>query len=753
LAELVLRYGNTPQRALALAEVALQCDPIDAPSLWLAGEAHAQLGDAQQALAAYRRALTVDDTLTPAWVSLAQLLQAQGFAPEALEAYRRAVTCDPANLETVLATVGLCQQLDQHALALEVIGQAQTALAHPEATPLAEQANLLNWLRGACHEALNEATQAQAAYAEALAQAGSPQVAHRQAADWFTARGQWDKATLHWAELLALTPADTEARLALAELMRRQHRPEAAVAVLTQDLANLPAQGLVALAEAHFATDDAEAAHHALEQAQGLLTEPIERFGLELRKTLWQPAVAENDTDVLAHVQRSQASLKALAKATAPKLAGQLAQPWQTVGAAPHRLSELAAWPCADTQHAALASLASLNETLACTLPPAPAMSQAPASPLPVLGVVSRFMHPNHWLGRSLGPVFKALDREQVALHWFALEAGEASAHEAVSAWLAPQDSVTALPTTLAFEQAQTAIVNANCSTLLYTNLTTEAGGFMLGQQALAPMQAVLWSQTTPWCATAGTPTQWGEALWQTGLPNEGLPEGYALPKVVPTTVPLIGWRPLPVEPNLTLDREAFGVAYGEKLWVMNASVAMLSPWADRAIEALLAAEPKARVLVLQSPIASLNQRLQARWQETLHPHHLNAVRLAGPFRPADRLRLIQLADAVLDALPVSDTGAALEALAVGTPVVSLAQAGQALPCVAQLADWAGLPLGEHRAVASVEALPASALALAQAGAGQHEAWAHQWQEVLQANTPKAAQALLGMVKGNASLK
>jgi predicted O-linked N-acetylglucosamine transferase (SPINDLY family) len=747
-------------------------------------------------------------------VSLAQLLQAQGFAPEALEAYRRAVTCDPAHLETVLATVGLCQQLDQHALALEVIGQAQTALAsqpqpyetiaepltngndgkfnasHPlpsgegrvrdsqkklingrpsPAAPAATspegrgndalqvkapfQANLLNWLKGACHEALNDTAQAQAAYAEALAQAGSPQVAHRQAADWFTARGQWDKATLHWAELLALTPADTEARLALAELMRRQHRPEAAVAVLTQDLANLPAQGLVALAEAHFATDDAEAAHHALEQAQGLLTEPIERFGLELRKTLWQPAVAENDTDVLAHVQRSQASLKALAKATAPKLAGQLAQPWQTVGAAPHRLSELAAWPCADTQHAALASLASLNETLACTLPPAPAMSQAPASPLPVLGVVSRFMHPNHWLGRSLGPVFKALDREQVALHWFALEAGEASAHEAVSAWLAPQDSVTALPTTLAFEQAQTAIVNANCSTLLYTNLTTEAGGFMLGQQALAPMQAVLWSQTTPWCATAGTPTQWGEALWQTGLPNEGLPEGYALPKVVPTTVPLIGWRPLPVEPNLTLDREAFGVAYGEKLWVMNASVAMLSPWADRAIEALLAAEPKARVLVLQSPIASLNQRLQARWQETLHPHHLNAVRLAGPFRPADRLRLIQLADAVLDALPVSDTGAALEALAVGTPVVSLAQAGQALPCVAQLADWAGLPLGEHRAVASVEALPASALALAQAGAGQHEAWAHQWQEVLQANTPKAAQALLGMVKGNASLK
>jgi hypothetical protein len=116
-------------------------------------------------------------------------------------------------------------------------------------------------------------------------------------------------------------------------------------------------------------------------------------------------------------------------------------------------------------------------------------------------------------------------------------------------------------------------------------------------------------------------------------------------------------------------------------------------------------------------------------------------------------LRLIQLADVVLDGLPVSDTGAALEALAVGTPVVSLAQAGQALPCVAHLAQWAGLPLGEHRTVASVEALPASAMALAQAGVGQHQAWAQQWQQALQANTPLAAQALQSLLCGNIGLK
>jgi hypothetical protein len=54
--------------------------------------------------------------------------------------------------------------------------------------------------------------------------------------------------------------------------------------------------------------------------------------------------------------------------------------------------------------------------------------------------------------------------------------------------------------------------------------------------------------------------------------------------------------------------------------------------------------------------------------------------------------------------------------------------------------------LCEHRTVASVEALPASALALAQAGSGQHEAWAQQWQQALQANTPKAAQALQALL-------
>ena len=48
--------------------------------------------------------------------------------------------------------------------------------------------------------------------------------------------------------------------------------------------------------------------------------------------------------------------------------------------------------------------------------------------------------------------------------------------------------------------------------------------------------------------------------------------------------------------------------------------------------------------------------------------------------------------------------------------------------------------------MASVEALPASALALAQAGSGQHEAWAQQWQQALQANTPKAAQALQALL-------
>jgi predicted O-linked N-acetylglucosamine transferase (SPINDLY family) len=127
---------------------------------------------------------------------------------------------------------------------------------------------------------------------------------------------------------------------------------------------------------------------------------------------------------------------------------------------------------------------------------------------------------------------------------------------------------------------------------------------------------------------------------------------------------------------NTALVREDFGLSETAPLLLLPQAPYKLHPhmdvWLNEVLHTLLAQEPHTRLLVPQAPEPAWTQALKERWQQSLSPAALAAVHWVQPLRPADWQQLVALSDVVLDSWPCSDLSAAVEALGLGTPVLTL---------------------------------------------------------------------------------
>jgi predicted O-linked N-acetylglucosamine transferase (SPINDLY family) len=126
-----------------------------------------------------------------------------------------------------------------------------------------------------------------------------------------------------------------------------------------------------------------------------------------------------------------------------------------------------------------------------------------------------------------------------------------------------------------------------------------------------------------------------------------------------------------PIPPNPDSIRRLPGLEGAGSLYGCPQSLFKFHPDDDIVLRGILEADPQGRVVVIEGRVPEWTNRLRARWQKTLANVHDRIV-----FLPAmandDYLRLLRICDVILDPLHFGGGNSSYEALAMGTPVVTL---------------------------------------------------------------------------------
>lgn len=218
------------------------------------------------------------------------------------------------------------------------------------------------------------------------------------------------------------------------------------------------------------------------------------------------------------------------------------------------------------------------------------------------------------------------------------------------------------LPLNTRIDQAVTTLRQANLDLLHYWEIGSDALNYFLPFFRPAPIQTT--SLGLP--ITSGIPTVTAFLSSQMAEPP-GAENHYSEQLIPMQHLPLY----LPAIPKLPpLSRADFGLSETERVYICPQNLLKIQPEFDLILGDILAQDPAGTILLFQRSEGQ-NALLKARFRQTIGPH-ADRIQWLG-YQPFERyLRLLQLADVVLDTTPVGGGLTTLNALAVGTPVVTL---------------------------------------------------------------------------------
>lgn len=199
---------------------------------------------------------------------------------------------------------------------------------------------------------------------------------------------------------------------------------------------------------------------------------------------------------------------------------------------------------------------------------------------------------------------------------------------------------------------------------LLYPDIGMDYVTYFLAFARLAPVQCVTWGHPVTTgiptidyflsCDTAEPPdaaAHYSERLVRLG----GLPFSYARPEV----------------PDSTKTRADFGLPEDGTIYFLAQNLFKIHPDMDPALRRILDRDPAGRLVLLEGHYPEWGQRLRARFARSLA-----GVDDRVTFLPRqdhdDYMRLLALSDVCLDSFPFGGGNTTYQALAMGTPVVTL---------------------------------------------------------------------------------
>lgn len=462
--------------------------------------------------------------------------------------------------------------------------------------------------------------------------------------------GREEEAILAYRAALALDPGHADSHLNLASIYARRRDAGAAMAHYDAAIRSDPAAHRAYFGKGNLllAMGDTAAARTAFDGALKAGAPP----GIRVRRDLALPVIAESAAALDAARAGFETALGALEREP-PRLAHParetggprfyLAYQGHNDRTLQERLAQLYLAACPGLQWVAPH----------CRGP-------QPPSPVRRIAFISRFFF-DHSIGRLLLGLLAHLARRggcEILLFDTAPPPDDALRRDLVR----HATRVELLAGDLLRQREQ--IARAEADVLFYPDIGMDYASYFLAFARLAPVQCVTWGHPV----TTGIPTIDYFLSCDSAEPAQAA-EHYSERLVRLGGLPFSYRRPPP--PASTKTRADFGLADDANVYFLAQSLFKVHPDMDPALRRILESDPAGRLVLIEGHYPEWGGRLRRRFAESLGAAAARVLFLPRQSHD-DFMRLLALADVSLDSFPFSGGNTTYQALAVGTPVVTL---------------------------------------------------------------------------------
>jgi len=273
------------------------------------------------------------------------------------------------------------------------------------------------------------------------------------------------------------------------------------------------------------------------------------------------------------------------------------------------------------------------------------------------VGFISKYLR-DHTVGKLNRGFIRRLDRRRFHVTTLTLAGPDDEIAREIAA---AADRHVVLPMDLA--AARRTVADARLDVLLFTDIGMEPFTYFLAFSRLAPVQCVAW----------GHPVTSGLESVDYFISNPDMDPPGSERHYTERLVRLPHFtshyrRPAPPAPS---GRDSFGLREAAHLYVCPQSLFKLHPAFDRVLAGVLRSDPEGEIVLLEGRHREWRQALERRFAAVM-PDVAGRVRFLPRLPIAAFLDLVARSDVVLDPTPFCGGNTTLEALAVGTPVVTL---------------------------------------------------------------------------------
>jgi protein O-GlcNAc transferase len=564
-----------------------------------------------------------------------------GRLDEAEAAYQGIPDTDPGFADAVHMRGLIAHRRGDAGAAADLIGQAIIL----DDGAVAYHANL-----GVALRALGRLDDAISAYGRALDLQPDSVDAHYNMGNALRAKGQHENAVTHYLRAVEINPGHSEAHNNLAEAYRDTGKPKLAETHYRLALAAQPAS---AMAHSNLAL---------LLRQQGHLTEALAHYGRALAldpndgtrikiATLLPPIMLS--TEAIADTRRTLAqSITAFAR---DKLA--IGDPLKeanttTFFLAYHGVSDL------ELQRGLAGLYRRACPALQFTAPHCAGAPEQAGGRRVKVGFVSNKLK-NHTIGRLNRGLIEHLSRESFEVSIFQFPHRPDPMSRAIQKGA---DNTVALPDDIA--GARRRIAESELDILVYTDIGMDPIVYFLAFSRLAPVQCVTWGHPD----TTGIDTI-DYFVSSALMEPEGAEAHYSerLARLGPMSV----YYYRPAAPDPSKGRTALGLDGESTLYVCPQSLFKFHPDFDPMLAAILRGDPKGELILVEGQHENWSRLFLERFGAGA-PDVMNRVRFLAPLPHEDFMGLLGAADVLLDTPHFCGGNTSYEALALGTPIVTL---------------------------------------------------------------------------------